>query len=236
MRITRDQVIAGLPALRAREFARDLVLRGGRGCRRDWLIGFLTDYGADRLSRAEAQRFVDAFVAGGYAEAVPGGDDDLRTTVAGNALAMATARRPVLRRSADKAVGELVERAAAINADPGYVYMVEWLELFGSYLNGDVDRLGDVDVYFRLARRYDGDEHLLKARERSRQAERTGRSFPTFESRLTWPYTEVMRALRGNSAIISLVGTPPELLGAASKVIFSSEETPAVSEVHGATV
>lgn len=198
---------------------------GGQGCRREWLIGFLTDYGPDPLSRDEALRFLDAFLAEGYAEVVPDRDDQLRTTVAGNALAMATARRPVLRRSADKAVVDLVERAKSINTDPGYLYSVEWLEVFGSYLNADVDRLGDVDVYFRLTPRFEGVELRVKALERCRQAERNGRSFPTFTSQLFWPETEVMRKLRGNSTIISLVVTPPQQLGAVSRVIFPCEAT-----------
>ncbi|MDQ6613288.1 MAG: hypothetical protein M3083_00595, partial [Actinomycetota bacterium] len=155
---------------------------------------------------------------------------ELRTTVAGNALAMATARKPVLRRSADQAVVDLVARAKAINDDDGYLFWVDWLELFGSYLNPDVERLGDVDVYYRLARRYEGDEYTVMARQRCRQAEHSGRSFPTFTAELLWPETEVMRALLGRSAIISLVATPPAQLGAPSRLLFSRPRPPVAEQ------
>ncbi len=226
MRITKDQRIGGIPALKARQLARDLAHRGSYGCPREWLISFLTDYGNDRLTCDEAQQFLDAFVAEGYAEPIAERPDDLRTTVAGNALAMATARKPVLRRSADQAVVELAARAQAINDDPGYLFWVDWLELFGSYLDPAVDRLGDVDVYYRLARRYEGDEYTVMARQRCRQAEQGGRSFPTFTAELLWPETEVMRALKGRSAIISLVATPPAQLGAPSRPLFSRRRPP----------
>ncbi|MDQ6615074.1 MAG: hypothetical protein M3083_10065 [Actinomycetota bacterium] len=118
MRITKDQRVGGVPALKARQFARDLAHRGSYGCPREWLISFLTDYGNDRLVCDEPQQFLDAFVAEGYAEPVAERPNDLRTTVAGNALAMATARKPVLRRSADQAVADLADRAQAINEAP----------------------------------------------------------------------------------------------------------------------
>ncbi|MDQ6948200.1 MAG: hypothetical protein M3256_18515 [Actinomycetota bacterium] len=59
------------------------------------------------------------------------------------------------------------------------------------------------------------------ARQRCRQAVQGGRSFPTFTSELLWPETEVMRALKGRSDIISLVGTPPAQLGAPSRLLFA---------------
>ncbi|WP_238703487.1 hypothetical protein [Arthrobacter sp. TS-15] len=74
-------------------------------------------------------------------------------TILGNALAMAGFGKPITRKTADRLVAGLLERARDYNADGGKPLFVERLRIFGSYLRPDVDPLGDVDVELIFGRR-----------------------------------------------------------------------------------
>ena len=58
-----------------------------------------------------------------------------RTTVRGNALAQASFSRPIGDATAERHLTQVVERAAAYNADPGYLLTVKEIAVFGSYLD-----------------------------------------------------------------------------------------------------
>ena len=97
--------------------------------------------------------------------------------MAGNALANATAARPISRRDACRRVEEFLARARSVNSDDSWLYRVGKVVIFGSYLN-DQDRIGDIDLAIRLERRV-------------RVAE-------------DWAENEVKRYLRGGARCLSL--------------------------------
>jgi len=87
--------------------------------------------------------------AAGYMEKVQvdnDGDVWWDTTIQGNAPAMASFGKPISRKTADRLMSELLERARAYNADPGRPMFIETLRVFGSYLSPEIDPLGDIDI------------------------------------------------------------------------------------------
>ena len=74
------------------------------------------------------------------------GDERYELAVDGHALAGATARQPVTRATAQRALDGFLARVEEINANP----LAEWgarkLVLFGSFLDPNIERVGDVDL------------------------------------------------------------------------------------------
>lgn len=73
-------------------------------------------------------------------------------TTAGRTLALASAAKPILRKTADKKITELLGRVATINSSNQYVYAVTKVVVFGSYLS-EQERINDVDIAIALEKR-----------------------------------------------------------------------------------
>ncbi|QCO66973.2 hypothetical protein E5843_02820 [Luteimonas yindakuii] len=125
------------------------------------------------------------------------------TTIKGAALAMASAAKPITRKTADRLVREIAHRAALLNEAPCYVHHVTKLHVFGSYL-GEAPDLGDVDIAVELSRKCEGDQFTEACLRYADRAEADGRRFPNFLARLTSSETDLFKLLRGSSRSISL--------------------------------
>lgn len=71
----------------------------------------------------------------------------------GNALALASFGKPISRKTADRLVSGLLERARTYNADPDKPLFINALRVFGTYLSPDINTLGDVDIELTYGRR-----------------------------------------------------------------------------------
>jgi hypothetical protein len=224
VRIERTDMIAGLSAFQARELMRRLCDRVFSEVAIERVLGVGRDEGATVLADLRSAGLV-AETAGGWV-----------TTIAGNALAMAKASKPVSRPVAERHLRALVERADAINADPQYLFWVERLVVFGSYLDSGVEALGDLDLAVDLVCRFeDGAEYLRRARDRVRVA--TGRS-GSVEKQLVWPQSEVLTILKARSRVLSLVVDDDILRQANTRLVYhrkSSRSAQAHHEVGNGT-
>ena len=192
MRVAKSDVIAGLPA----ELARAVVRRfRGREMVAEAVADLLEDTGFDPgavLAQLEAVGYVEKI------QVDHRGDTWWDTTIQGNALAMASFGKPISRKTADRLVSELFERARAYNADPAKPLFLNSLRVFGSYLNADIDPLGDVDIELTYGRR------ITDPRVVSAYARASGRSFNTYVDQLMWPQTELVQHLKRRSAFINI--------------------------------
>jgi predicted nucleotidyltransferase len=192
VRVSRTDVIAGLPAELARSIARKFR---GREMVAEAIADLLEDSGY------ELDAVLGGLEAAGYLEKVrvdSDGDVWWDTTIQGNALAMASFGKPISRKTADRLVAELLERAQVYNADPGKPMFIDTLRVFGSYLSPEIDPLGDVDIELTYGRRIT-DQQTLSAYTRA-----SGRSFGTYVDQVTWPSTELFLHLKKRSAFINI--------------------------------
>jgi hypothetical protein len=128
---------------------------------------------------------------------------ELSETEKGRRFGVATADPLITREKANQLLKELIERAIAINANEAYVCYIERLSVFGSYLS-DKRLLGDLDVFFKITRKCEGDEYKKKRDQRIKLAFRLGRVFPNFIEQLYWPEREVLLALKTRKKGLSL--------------------------------
>ena len=92
----------------------------------------------------------------------------------------------------------MLDRARAYNADPAKPLFIDKLRVFGSYINPEIDPLGDVDLELSYGRRTTNPQLVAD------YAKASGRSFNTYVDRLLWPYTELVQHLKQRSAFINI--------------------------------
>jgi len=197
MRIRRDDVIAGMDALKIRGY---LIKYNDRG------ITYITAMKTFSISRRKAEELIEGLVQLRLISKCDSRVEEAivhyETTVSGNALAMAKAGRPVSRVSAERILREFLNRVKLANERSELAFSIESTVVFGSYLT-DRTHLNDLDVAVELKSKESSDctfERLRKAR----LAASPGRRFASFLETLDWPKREVMMFLKNRSRSISL--------------------------------
>ena len=108
-------------------------------------------------------------------------------------------RERLLRKTADRMVPEFMDRVARVNSDDNYVYRYSRIVLFGSYVNSDRQKIGDIDIGFQLEPRFDPDFVGWLSYAKWQEAPSGGLMYE-----LSWPREEVLRAARGGNRYISM--------------------------------
>ncbi|GGG89658.1 hypothetical protein [Silvibacterium dinghuense] len=142
MRITADQLIAGYPAKRVRDFLRT---RESRAIFNEVDLTELT------LKPKAARDLLKELVVIGLIKEYRrcAGDLYFELTCHGQNFANAPASKPIHRKTAERVLTEFKQRMERVNATSEYLYRVDTAILFGSMLS-DVECLGDVDVAVNL--------------------------------------------------------------------------------------
>jgi hypothetical protein len=172
--------IAGVPALKVRDFLRQASDHFWR-----------STHAATRLevSTTRMKALIAELARLGYIERVEvsGAGDWYKVTLNGAAFGLASAARPLFRRTAERRLGELLDRTREVNRNQYYLYRVRKLIVFGSLLS-EMDRLNDIDVAVDLAHKI-ADITLRDEANRRRisVAKRKGRRFSNLVDELFWP-------------------------------------------------
>jgi len=132
-------------------------------------------------------------------------DSEYQLTEKGHRLCSARAVSPINRAKADKILSEFMQRVTEINTNDYFLYKVEKIILFGSYLNPENIDFGDIDIAFKIKRKIDDyDEYDKVRKELISEMEKKGRHFPTFDAELDFPEREVLLKLKNRCQYISL--------------------------------
>jgi hypothetical protein len=214
MRVTKTDVIAGVPA----ELARSIVRRF-RG--REMVAEAVTDLLEDTTFELEA--VFAQLEAAGYMEKVRVDNDGETwwdTTIQGNALAMASFGKPISRKTANRLVSETLDRAQAYNSDPAKPLFINTLTVFGSYLSPEIDPLGDIDIELTYGRR------ITAPKLAADYSRASGRNFSTYMDQLMWPLTELVQHLKKRSAFINITLEDITRITDRSETIYSIDADP----------
>ena len=196
MRISKEEVIAGHPAVAVRKLLRGL--QGDEFC----VEYVVEDLG---LSNRDSVKLLEDLVSLGYLCHTGDSRWPYKATLAGGALSLAKLGRGFSRQVAEKALAAFLERVEALNSDDQYAFRVKTVILFGSMLS-DKDPVNDVDLMFDLeARLANRDAQRALEQDRIRKAEDSGRALTGFLA-YGWPWVEVQRFLKGRSPVLSLHG------------------------------
>lgn len=211
MRLQKTDVVAGLPATVARDVVR--IYRGNPRVAES-AGDILTADGVDDIKGVFALLKEE-----GYLEVDHIDEDGVawwQTTTKGNALAMASFGKPITRKTADRLVAGMLERARSYNADPAKPLAILRIRIFGSYLNPQIDPLGDVDVELTTARRPGFDPFAY--------GQASGKNFGSFIDHVMWADVEVARHLANRSVAINITTEDVDLIGAQTTVIYELDD------------
>ena len=214
MRIDSKSEIAGIPAVKLRDYLKDVQRH--RFSADSIACGL-------KISIRQARAVVKELLDRRYIEKTERFKFEKRDvyicTQDGAQFSAAMATKPVSRETADRHMAELMQRIRAVNASSEYLVWVSRLIVFGSYLS-DKENISDVDVAVVLIRKeQDGSKHVEAVLRRADQAEGAGRRFGTFIEKLSWDETEVMLFLRKRSRVLQFaLPAAVEWLGCATKI------------------
>lgn len=199
MHISKDETIAGYPALTVRAFLRRY---------RSFEITVAAAAQDLDAGERQAQQFLCEIESLGLIEAAEAplrdGEPAYSITIKGNALANASAAKPIRRATAELALRQFMTRLARLNGSDEYVYVVTSAVVFGSMLS-KTERLGDVDIAIELATKIaDEAEFRIRCDARRKLAQKRGTHFSSAIDWACWPRMEIFRALRARSRALSL--------------------------------
>jgi hypothetical protein len=184
-----------------------------------------------------ARDVIAALTMVGYIEPEPGKKQRWRNTAAGNTVAGFKAVRPITRKTADRALADLLARVQQVNTIAEYLYSVDRVILFGPYLTRP-ERVKDVDVAIGLAPKERDPEELERlVREDAKRAETAGKRFKSFADRREWGRNKVRQFLKSRSRAIALNDIAQFVLEQPHEVLFelqAEKDRTRVRHPHGA--
>jgi predicted nucleotidyltransferase len=197
MRIKPDKLVLGFPARQMREFFR----QSNQRLSAEDVTKVLG------LKGGKASQFLETLEHQGYIEKntdVPGSKQFWRHTIRGGALCNALFSAPVSRRNAEKKLDEFMERVHRVNKDSRFLYRVQKVVVFGSFLT-ESPTVGDLDIAIDLQpKEPDSKKHADLIRARADEALQNGRSFRSYFESLQFAHQEVRSFLKGRSRILQL--------------------------------
>jgi hypothetical protein len=198
MKLNRNEPIAGMDILKLR----DVFRKFGRGTLSH--VAIMKEFSV--TARKANKMIADLVTLELICPCEIRHDKDTRyyeTTIKGNAIGSAKASKPVSRVTADRVLGEFLDRVSGVNGHSELAYHVESVIVFGSYLS-NARCLNDLDVAVELVPKWNDDATYKTICEGSTaRACATGRRFRDFFEPLAWPRTEVMLILKNRSRTIT---------------------------------
>ena len=222
MRIDPKEQIADVEILKVRKFLRRVDNTD------EWADDFVV-YRL-KISPKKANRLINELNRRGYIEPIRiyRQKQLYRKTLKGSTLGLASAAKPVTRKTANRIFSEFMDRVRQVNSDPSFLVKVKKILVFGSYLT-DALRINDIDVAVELTWKENHPLVLNKDKVQltlnlSNIAEDKGKKFSSFIDRLEWPEHEVRLFLKSRSRTLSIHSIHDEILNRVQYKVFFSEQ------------
>lgn len=218
MIISSKEKICGIPSLKVRKFLQ-LYGHGDINLKSDFI------HISEKLNLPVKRviNLIKELEKEGYLEYT---DDKyiLTKTQNGRRLSGASAAKPITRKTAEKAINELLKRANEINKLNKFAFHVKKITLFGSYIS-DKEFIGDIDIIVELENSTkDINAFQTICNNRIEIAKLNGRCFSYWMQEELWPYNEVLYFLKNHKRSLSFHSTVLyNDLTCESKVIFEKK-------------
>lgn len=170
---------------------------------------------------AVARGVLAALKAAGYIEQDPRNLQRWHNTEAGNSMAGVSRARPIKRKTADKALAELLDRIREVNLETEFAYRVQRAVVFGPYLPG-AENITNIDVAVELMPKIKDARKLAQRVEADAdRAASAGKRFKSFADRRAWGATKVKQYLKGRGRAIALYDLDEKVLNQPHKVVYT---------------
>jgi predicted nucleotidyltransferase len=127
-----------------------------------------------------------------------------KTTLSGNAFAIAKAGKPIRRKSAEKIFAKFMDRVREVTTSPYYLYKVKTVVVFGSYLS-DSSTVNDIDIALEIVPKESDTERFGELLDQRRDLLlQQGKHPKNIVEYVSLPEIEVYRFLKSRSRALSL--------------------------------
>jgi hypothetical protein len=216
MRIDANDIVCGLPAPTIRDVMRLFRSPKPQSLLKQWVN---SDDAGELAHALHREGWIQLHHVGGD------GETWWETTIRGNALAQASFRRPISRRTAERHLRSVIQRAEEYNPDDKHFFDIIEIVVFGSYLDPGVSHVGDLDLAIVTRDRVGTDDPADDLAKRAlAYADASGRQFNSFYDRLAWAEREVIRYLRNRASAISITGDDVRTFTNRWKVVYTFEQ------------
>ncbi len=157
------------------------------------------------INKAKAAILINRLIESGYLERgkFHGYKNHVSLTIKGHSLRMASFASPIKRKTADKKIAELIERARFVNISNNHLYKVIRIAVFGSYLTKK-ERINDIDVDIILKRKFNEEIQRKKEDACIKRALNKGKKFGNLTEELFYPMYRTQKFLKNRSRAFSL--------------------------------
>jgi len=165
-----------------------------------------------QISRSRAKQLLEELIGAGYVEPVrdAGRRKLWSTTLAGSALAGASAALPLRRATAERRLAEFLERVRQVNGNEYWLYRVRKIVLFGSMLT-ERSTVNDVDLAVHLVPKIEDTDTMWQLRRaRVDEALKQGRRFDNLSDEMGWPRHQIFQFLRARTRTLNLADYPSQ--------------------------
>lgn len=216
MRIRADELVAGIPARKIRElFRQNTTSLSVYDIRR--VIGIRGKKAFHLLETLESEGYIEKNTS--YPQFRK--TSYWKLTLKGRAFAKALFSPPVSRSVAEKKLNEFMVRVNQVNTDSRFLYRVEKVIIFGSFLTKQ-PFVGDLDLAIQLKpKENDTEKHRNLIQASANEAVRNGRKFHNIVEKAFFAHEEVRRFLKARSRIFQLTECDDGILKIAkNRVIY----------------
>ena len=205
MRIKRKEKIGNIPIIKIRDYFKCLRRIG---ISKDELRNYF------ELSSKDVTFLITELLERDFIEkAEKQGNREYQLTIKGQALCTARCVSPMNKEKADKIFKDFMQRVEEINKNDYYLFKIEKLFLFGSYLSDDNIDFGDIDIAFELKRKIEDAIEFEKADDlHIQKAIENGKKFSNIVDKIFYSETEVLSKLKNKCKYISLHPITDEIL------------------------
>ena len=199
MRIKPNETLGNIPILQIRHFFQ-IYYRG-------FTLETLKDFFS--LSLKDAKTIIDELLSGEYiinkTDELIMGVGDYVLCKNGFMLCAARAIPPISREKADKYFNEFMERVHEVNNDDYYLWTIDKVYLFGSYLDKNKTDYGDIDIFILLKNKEPDYAKYTNLREkRIEELRKKGKHFKSFLDELNFPEYEIQLKLKNRCRYLSI--------------------------------
>lgn len=197
MKLDTKETILGIPILNIRNILRK---------RQSFAVIFLMQQ--LNLNRRKAQQLLEEMVRLEYITKSSAEKGLYSLSIKGNALRMSKAVKPLSREKAEELLSSFMERVEEVNANEFYLYQIEEISLFGSFIS-ESDFVNDIDIVVSISKK-DMDSLVWKDKcfQKIKEAKESGKKFNHLLDELYFPEREVRLFLLSKSPYLSI--HPPD--------------------------
>lgn len=110
-------------------------------------------------------------------------------------------KRLFKRETADKVLKNVLDKIKEVNKDKDFIYYIKKAIIFGSYINSNNEKIGDLDIALYLELK---DKTISEEKQNCDRCKKAGKGYQPFIMQLLYGKEEIFKFIKDNKKILEL--------------------------------